>query len=470
MRREVFVLTTILLLACAARGPITVTEYGAKGDGKTDDTAAIQAAFADLRERSGGDVLFPRGTYRVAFPDQVPAYTSLFTVGSNTRVLFANGARIRVAPVASDGRERGVLCSVFGVDQRALPVSKIEFRGVTIEQTAVTVPAGTAGVIGIFLGVAADAGSAFNPDQVTDVQIVRPRLDALASGIYVVQRSSASPRAPGTWSDARQVRQVRIADAEITRATGSGITADGKDIEISNATISAAPDATLAFDGISIHSGLDVRVKGGALSGFSGDGNAITIRNNRNSLCGTRGVLVDGTTFRANAPRNGAAIYVSSAGMTGTGEDVFGVDGVTIRGCTFDGGSHPLAVTYGLDPVVPIRNVVFEANEAVNTSGGPAITGTAALPIQQLSVTKNVLRFGAANVPDPALHVVQASRASIVGNTITFEGPTVAAPLVLEDLHESTVSDNTVTPPTAGGAAAGTVAADPAGAATVAAP
>ncbi|MCS7314769.1 MAG: glycosyl hydrolase family 28-related protein [Bryobacterales bacterium] len=55
-------LATLLLAALAAAQYHDVRRYGARGDGKTKDTAAIQAAIA-AAAREGGTVLFPPGTY-----------------------------------------------------------------------------------------------------------------------------------------------------------------------------------------------------------------------------------------------------------------------------------------------------------------------------------------------------------------------------------------------------------------------
>ena len=49
---------------------INVFDFGAKGDGVTDDTAAIQAAIDFAAKRGGGKILFPytKGGYRIASP------------------------------------------------------------------------------------------------------------------------------------------------------------------------------------------------------------------------------------------------------------------------------------------------------------------------------------------------------------------------------------------------------------------
>lgn len=45
---------------------VNVLDYGATGDGATDDTAAIKAAIAKLQAANGGDLFFPSGTYFVS--------------------------------------------------------------------------------------------------------------------------------------------------------------------------------------------------------------------------------------------------------------------------------------------------------------------------------------------------------------------------------------------------------------------
>jgi hypothetical protein len=67
----------------AAAGTYNVKQYGAKGDGKTDDTAAIQAAI-DAIPASGGTLTFPPGTYIVA-----PTKTRFIGVKSNVRIAGA---------------------------------------------------------------------------------------------------------------------------------------------------------------------------------------------------------------------------------------------------------------------------------------------------------------------------------------------------------------------------------------------
>ena len=61
---------------------ISVKDFGAKGDGVTDDTAAINAAIASVS--FGGNILFPNGTYLVTSQIVVTAKVKLIGFGIAT--------------------------------------------------------------------------------------------------------------------------------------------------------------------------------------------------------------------------------------------------------------------------------------------------------------------------------------------------------------------------------------------------
>ena len=66
-------------LAAAAPNPDTysVRDFGAKGDGKTDDTAAFQKALDAAGQAGGGVVYAPRGNYFFAGHLNVPNAVTL---------------------------------------------------------------------------------------------------------------------------------------------------------------------------------------------------------------------------------------------------------------------------------------------------------------------------------------------------------------------------------------------------------
>lgn len=105
-----------------------VTDYGATGDGITDDTAAIQATL-DMCSTSGGTVVVPDGVYNLgtsyAFPvpggSQFPSYG--LQVHSNTTIISEGGKFIENI----DYEHRRVTIWLDG--------SNITIKGLTIENT-----------------------------------------------------------------------------------------------------------------------------------------------------------------------------------------------------------------------------------------------------------------------------------------------------------------------------------------------
>lgn len=70
------------------RDMLNVRDFGAKGDGVTDDTAAIQAALDAASTRGISAVLFPTGTYKVSATTADNNFFAALTVHSGQRLLF----------------------------------------------------------------------------------------------------------------------------------------------------------------------------------------------------------------------------------------------------------------------------------------------------------------------------------------------------------------------------------------------
>lgn len=74
-----------------ARDVLNVKDFGAKGDGSTDDTAAIQAAIDYAVATGRRSVYFPAGTYIVTSPLHAQVETGTTTVGGSTKSRYAYG-------------------------------------------------------------------------------------------------------------------------------------------------------------------------------------------------------------------------------------------------------------------------------------------------------------------------------------------------------------------------------------------
>ncbi|HEY9263546.1 MAG TPA: glycosyl hydrolase family 28-related protein, partial [Mycobacterium sp.] len=107
------------------RGIVDVRAFGARGDGVTDDSRAIQAAAAALRPHH--TLYFPRGTYRFAQPHPSGDAAIVLAGVSDVAVEFDPAAEVvmdNLDPATHTGTSHGLL--VRG------PASRIALRRVNI--------------------------------------------------------------------------------------------------------------------------------------------------------------------------------------------------------------------------------------------------------------------------------------------------------------------------------------------------
>lgn len=109
---------------------VSVTSYGAKGDGAQDDTGAIIAALAAAAKASSGGVLyFPAGTYVVNPKSVKPGGGDIIMFDLPSDITLCGEGRGSVVKVAGDA---GKYTAVFG-SSKPRPAN-IAFRDLSIDQ------------------------------------------------------------------------------------------------------------------------------------------------------------------------------------------------------------------------------------------------------------------------------------------------------------------------------------------------
>ena len=100
-----------------AQTQVNVKDFGAKGDGKSNDITAIRSAIAKVN-RSGGTVYFPKGTYLTSIVDIQPATSAMISfVGEDGAVLKKDPKdKMKVAVIFSEKRNANLTFKNLMID------------------------------------------------------------------------------------------------------------------------------------------------------------------------------------------------------------------------------------------------------------------------------------------------------------------------------------------------------------------
>ena len=118
---------------------VTPQMFGAAGDGKTDDTQAIQEAIDACRRVEGSTVVIPAGIYKTSAPLTIYSHTRLLGYGkrgksnegfSGTHIEYVGDPALNI--IQTDERSE----SLYGVEIKDIRVSGNAARGISISKSS----------------------------------------------------------------------------------------------------------------------------------------------------------------------------------------------------------------------------------------------------------------------------------------------------------------------------------------------
>jgi polygalacturonase len=208
-----------------ARLNVRSAAFGARGDGTTKDTAALQKALDACAARGGGEVLLPAGRY----------LTGALRLGNNTRLRLAEGAEI------------------VGTDDFAdYPVAKVRWEGRYIDGHAALVYAIDAKGVGVSGPGKITGSDALGGRPTADQPLRHPALIEFSNcdGIHLQGFSTSYHR---MWSiHPTNSRNILIEDLTIRSTGGNG---DGIDVDSCRHVTIRRCDIATGDDCISLKSG-----------------------------------------------------------------------------------------------------------------------------------------------------------------------------------------------------------------------
>jgi hypothetical protein len=151
---------------------VSVRDFGAVGDGVTDDTAAIQAAIST----NAKCILFPPGTYKVNSNSVAPSVGTCFTLVASNSGTWFKGESATIKPASNK-------IQIFAING----ATGCKFSGITFDNSANGILQNqTAGVHTIAGGSGNNANTAIGHYLGTDLKIDNCRFNNFNTGLYYI--------------------------------------------------------------------------------------------------------------------------------------------------------------------------------------------------------------------------------------------------------------------------------------------
>lgn len=391
-----------------------VADFGAVGDGITDDTAAFQAAFADLGA-AGGSVFVPPGVHSVV-DVRPPAGCTLFGAGNRSVLRLPDGANrnlctvttsdVTVTRVRLDGNRAGQtkVCNAIAFWAPATRGRVVACEVVGASGYNVVAFPGVTDIV-VARNLSADADEELIESQGASRMVIVGNhcLNAGKNAIYVwgntaMGGSAADITIVGNvvsgWSqDAPGCAAIRVEDGsgDIT-VSGNVVTAGDSGVGATGINISSSTGAPLA----------GVTVTGNVVEDSLGFGlaaqnvAAAVLHGNVVHQAGALGVRVD---------RNATATVVSANVVSGSGSSGIGLlsahdFAVRANLCLSNGNdaSRPAYDRNGIDlwggngANPPIQRGTIVANRCSDAAAGTQLHGVALVNrVQQVTLAANVV-------------------------------------------------------------------------------
>lgn len=141
----VFFNTAFISVKTISATVINVKTFGAKGDGKTDDTKAIQRA---ITESKGKQVLIPQGIYRISYltvPNNVTITGTKAVLKSNkpiSYVLRITGSKVNIQGLVIDGNNQSTQGLSVGANLNDITINKTVIQNITQDTLEAQIPVG----------------------------------------------------------------------------------------------------------------------------------------------------------------------------------------------------------------------------------------------------------------------------------------------------------------------------------------